>query len=178
MGLSPLLISLSTEACLYYSVGYLLDIISRALRLMKFQTQISVKTEALVTALVVEHSLRIRVKAETQPNQAPSPPAAPIQQPVTDAAAVTPVVTEGDVVINDASTMASAVTTTIGSDTAPSKGVENSPNGTKSSHSAEPDKLKAKNNLVGRVNNLVTSDMANISGGREIFRIRTYLVRT
>lgn len=130
-----------------------------------------------MTALVIEHSLRIRVTAETQPDQTPSPPPSASESSIMNAVAITSAAIEREMATQNESAADSTMSTTTESDISPSKGACAPPDGTKSSHSAEPEKSKEKHNLVGRVNNLVTSDLANISSGaRDIFRICKRLI--
>ena len=119
--------------------------------------------ECLLTQLLFEHSLRIRVKAEasSSDNQQNASASATTTEPTTpDSASVagTQEASEADTLIhsqgNTEPTIAPSVTTgKQDKDKSDPKSKEGS------SSSAE--------NLVGKINNLVTSDLDNINGGRD-----------
>lgn len=131
--------------------------------------------DAIITAVVVEHSLRIRVKAEGQPDPAPVASAAPIPPLPVEASSITLAGSETDVVAADIVTAHSQATTVVENDTTFAKG-DTASLPTSTPAESEKPKSGGKNNLIGRVNNLVTSDLANISNGaRDILRIGMWL---
>ncbi|KAJ7119364.1 hypothetical protein C8R43DRAFT_1112474 [Mycena crocata] len=121
-------------------------------------TRTVVRCEALITQLVFEHALRIRVKAETAekkldsgastPDERSVPPTEPqdlTTEPDTDA------VSQDEILPASSASIASS---------APSKGKENS------TLADEPEKKDNDNNLVGKITNLVTTDLGNITESR------------
>ncbi|KAJ7578665.1 P-loop containing nucleoside triphosphate hydrolase protein [Mycena floridula] len=94
--------------------------------------KIMFQMESIITQLVFEHSLRIRIKADVPENKAASTPETPTGENVADDAA-------------------SATSST----------------NTKSDDAPAP---VATRNLIGKLNNLVTTDLENISQAREFLR--------
>jgi hypothetical protein len=144
-----------------------------------------VRVEAIVTSLVFEHALRIRLKAQLP--DAPATPAADAE-PVgliagadTQTAEATLAMEEGNeaapvaeargdaasghsqgaTAVSVASTSASTV---VGSPTS-AKGKDTK--GKKDKKDAKAKKDKNADNLLGRLNNLVTSDLQNVTNGRD-----------
>lgn len=118
-----------------------------------------VRCEGIITQLVFEHALRIRMKAQTSSDS--STPITSTVTPTPDTAS-TSSRSESDAGTDGAtldghgeeSSRASIETdTTKGKDTA--------------SSSADPKSTSSTDNLVGRLNNLVTTDLQNIVEGRD-----------
>ncbi|KAJ7581129.1 P-loop containing nucleoside triphosphate hydrolase protein [Mycena floridula] len=109
-----------------------------------YVSMITIENEAIITQLVFEHALRIRVKAEVSQNKAVSAPSTP--SPGASGSS-TPTA-------NDAASVASS--------------------STKKSE-ASPAKAVGTGNLIGKLNNLVTTDLANLSSSREILRVLVYV---
>jgi hypothetical protein len=96
--------------------------------------------EAILTSLIFDHALRIRLKAETDTNHS---------QPAT--------------------TLLSTTTASTSVTTSPASAQVESTNDKKARRATEPKKKEAKKkNLVGKINNLMTSDLANINRGVDI----------
>ena len=150
-------------------------------------TRILVRTEGLITQLVFEHSLRIRLKAETSQDNAKTTladtPALSTEQSEvttpdnaseesantgaqdqsraehTDEASQTSTV----VASREASTASSQATATASSSsTAKGKGKE-----TLQKTQMDEKKQESDGNLIGKINNLVTTDLGNITDGRD-----------
>ena len=124
------------------------------------------RVEAIVTQLVFEHALRMRMKAEVTTDSAP-------QSKATTAAA-TP----------DTASVAESSTTALDNgsaegDSSAGKGKQKASGQAKDASQAvgkgveqKPQEDKAKN-VAGKINNLISSDLASISMGREFLILRT-----
>jgi len=134
-------------------------------------TRTLVRTEGLLTQLVFEHSLRIRMKAETDLEKEKEPPATP------DTASIAGSETEsssGDRV-SESTAIGSreASNKSQATSTAP-KGKSKDTSSISSSSSAT--KLAKKeangaNNLIGKINNLVTTDLSNVVDARDFLLV-------
>ncbi|KAF9017850.1 hypothetical protein BDZ89DRAFT_1094212 [Hymenopellis radicata] len=143
-------------------------------------TRLLVRCEAIITELVFEHALRIRMKAEAHsttstpstPSEA-SAPATPGDVTPPDAERATdgstdteatlhsPASSEGDTHSRDA---------TLGDSSASVKSTDDSK---KEKETTAPVDPEAKN-LVGKINNLVTTDLSNIVDSRDFIRLAVY----
>ncbi|KAJ6604251.1 hypothetical protein DFH09DRAFT_1300496 [Mycena vulgaris] len=125
-------------------------------------TRTLVRCEALITQLVFEHALRIRVKAESaekKPSSGTSTPeesgsSTPIEQDRSNAS--------GDETLN------AADTETLEGGSAPSI---KSTTSSKSKSKEEPEDSADAKNLVGKITNLVTTDLENIVDSRDFLFI-------
>lgn len=128
-----------------------------------------VRTTAIVTQLIFEHALRIRVIAETSH----SPGATPTTTPRGRSEAATP--DSGSAVeiniVSEGPGEGSQETRSEQSTTAKGKRKESVPgsdsgeeDGDETSHSV----TSASSNLVGKMNNLVSTDLENLVSGRDI----------
>ena len=135
----------------------------------------SYRTEGLLTQLVFEHSLRIRLKAEASNEK--------IEE---DNLAV--IVTEDDVSVTkgtfvdsnpgERASQSSQASTPISRNfSSDSRSTSNGPVKGKDSSTLKNDTKSAtkdkKKNLIGKINNLVTTDLGNIIDGREFILIST-----
>jgi len=109
------------------------------------QTKVRVRTQAILTQLVFEHSLRIRVKAEI-------PDSGSAEVGETQGAVVPQSELESD------SAAANTETSAIPGDVTQA----NKPSGD-------------TENLIGKINNLVTSDMENISNGADFLSFSKFI---
>ncbi len=144
-----------------------------------FKTRLLVRCEAIVTQLVFEHALRIRMKAEAHsttptpstPSEASAPATPgdvtpPDTEHATDGSTDTettlhsPASSEGDAHSRD---------TTLKDSSASVKSTDDSKKG-KETAPVDPE---AKN-LVGKINNLVTTDLQNIVDSRDFIRLAVY----
>jgi len=142
-------------------------------------TRTLARAEALVTELVFEHSLRIRLKAETSNDSASVAPPTYKDAPAKDAAAATTPETDGTQTLKadsasevSASTaVASRVPSPVESDATTSKADQkgktkanpNPPNGER--------KSAKDSNFIGKLNNLVTTDLQNIVQGKDFLNL-------
>lgn len=113
-------------------------------------TAILVRAECIITQLVFEHSLRIRVKAEAGTSAAPSQPST---------AGPTP---DSGSILDEVTTSSDNSETTQVATGAPKKAVP-IPTLTPCSSAGDSE----AGNLVGKINNLVTTDLMNIVEGRD-----------
>ncbi|KAH9166017.1 hypothetical protein EDB89DRAFT_2076263 [Lactarius sanguifluus] len=121
-----------------------------------------VRVTAIVTQLVFEHALRIRVKAETSP----SPEATPIATPEVGSEAMTPdggSVVEINIVSEEAGGSGEEIRSeqsTIAASSVKGEQKEEAPG-------SDSDEAGGPSNLVGKMNNLVSTDLENIVDGRD-----------
>jgi len=127
-----------------------------------------VRVTAIVTQLVFEHALRIRVKAETSS----SPAATPTATPEVHSEATTPdsgSVVEINIVSEDAGGSSEETRSEQSTTTASSmkgKRKEEVP-GSDSGKEEDEDEAGGSSNLVGKMNNLVSTDLENLVDGRD-----------
>lgn len=144
------------------------------------QTGSLVRTEAIVTSLVFDHSLRIRLKAEAAEKRADDDTSSGTATPASTndgngKGANTPDTAsdggEDDETVHsrtatNASTATSSTATVV--PPTPAKGKDGKKDGKKNDKKdVAKDASKKGSNLVGKINNLVTSDLDNITGGRD-----------
>ncbi|KAI0711030.1 hypothetical protein C8T65DRAFT_739602 [Cerioporus squamosus] len=141
-------------------------------------TRMLVRTEAIITQLVFDHALRIRMKAETSESPSASrattaahtPDNASIAEPEEEGAAHgSP---SGSNASEDETVRASTISTA--STTATKKGKEAT--GKKGEEAKDPlaESSAPSGNLIGRINNLVTTDLNNLVDGRDFLFIVLY----
>lgn len=137
-----------------------------------------VRVEAIVTQLVFEHSLRIRMKAETESSgSTPSPSAAATEGTSTpaDTASLANTSTVHDGSEANESDDGAPPSSTLSASSTPSSTIKGKPDAkTKGGDKKEEDDEKfhkdgtAKaSNLIGKINNLVSTDLNNIVDGRD-----------
>lgn len=118
-----------------------------------------VRAQAIITQLVFEHSLRIRMKAETAASTTPSPSNAPT--PDTASLADTAVGTEGD---HSAEGTEQTLQPSSASITSTSSG-----KGKAKAKEEDDDKKDKDGNLVGKINNLARIYLFSCLGGAHPF---------
>lgn len=121
-----------------------------------------VRTEGILTQLIFDHALRIRMKAETSssPDASLSSSATPETQSILEASTDESEVgsSSGDETLRESNSTASSNTSTL------HKIKQKKPKATTTLQ--EPEKEK-KDNLIGKINNLVTTDLGNLIDGRD-----------
>lgn len=130
------------------------------------QTRLLVQTEAIITQLVFNQALKIRVKAETSSGATPASSAATTPDTMSIASSPEPG--------SDAETE-----TAVGEGAAPKPKRATSASGDSSSTKVaeKPAEEGAKTgNLVGKLNNLVTTDLNNVVDGRDFLFLGKPLV--
>ncbi|KAJ6574743.1 P-loop containing nucleoside triphosphate hydrolase protein [Mycena capillaripes] len=130
-------------------------------------TRTLVRCEALITQLVFEHALRIRVKAETAEKASSSGTSTPA-----DSEAPSPIEQEGSngsgdetVISADADTVSRDETLQASSSSI--KSTTSSKKGKGKEVKEEPVESPDASNLVGKITNLVTTDLGNITDSRD-----------
>ncbi len=114
------------------------------------QTRLITLAQALLTQLTFEHSLRIRMKAAT-------PDSTPSSTPSSSVAG-----SDSDETVHDGASTSSD-NTAASEETATAKPV------------SAPVEHSDTSNLVGKINNLVTTDLENIISGRDFLLLVVYL---
>ncbi|KAF5338427.1 hypothetical protein D9758_012247 [Tetrapyrgos nigripes] len=130
-------------------------------------TRTLVRCQAIITQLVFEHSLRIRVKAEAPSSSGNSVPNSSTDTPDTLSVAG---VEETSASSSTEEETIRASTASITSNTAQSKGKKQEQKGEK-----EKEPTSDSSNLVGKINNLVTTDLENIIDGRDFLYAIVYV---
>jgi cobalamin biosynthesis Mg chelatase CobN len=157
------------------------------------QTWIIVKSEAIITQLVFEHSLRIRVKAEVEKSddkeQAKTAEPLALDSPVepghaeeatdtttvaegSESASISRGTTESTIVHSSSSSVSETASGSAkkGKKKDDGDSLKKSTKG-KGSKEKKEDKKAETGNLVGKINNLVTTDLNNITTAREFLRV-------
>lgn len=173
MGLGPILGCIAVQWYIYVAVGVreaymcptpLIDPLA--------QTRMLVQTEAIITQLVFDHALRIRVKSETSSGTpgssiASSVATTPDNASIADASerSESP---GGD---DDDETQTAVSEGTNASRTSKDKKSRSASEATSSTTATATEPTKSEGphagNLVGKLNNLVTSDLNNVTNGRD-----------
>ncbi|KAF7369381.1 ATP-binding cassette transporter [Mycena venus] len=141
-------------------------------------TRTLVRCEAILTQLIFEHALRIRVKTETSDSET-KPSSNGTSTPVRSETPSlidhndssrdgTPNLTDADTVSRDEILHASS--SSIKSTTSKGKGKE--------VKKTEPEKSPSTSNLVGKITNLATTDLRNITEGRDFLFLSLYIPLT
>ena len=128
-----------------------------------------VRTEGLLTQLVFEHSLRIRLKAEGSNDKNKDTGTAigtPDSASVAEGTAVDSNSDEGGSQPSRASTTESGDSSSDSPSTSKRKDYS-------STLKSDTKPTKDKQNLIGKINNLVTTDLGNIVDGRDFLIIST-----
>lgn len=124
-----------------------------------------VQSQALITQLVFNHALRIRVKAEAA-NSAPSSAASSATTTPDSASVADPSETaesSANSEDEDETAVSEATSTTKGK----GKGSRAASVSGESSKGLEPTASEKAGNLVGKLNNLITTDLNNLTDGRD-----------
>ncbi|KIJ45691.1 hypothetical protein M422DRAFT_778885, partial [Sphaerobolus stellatus SS14] len=136
-------------------------------------THLLVRTEGIITQLVFEHALRIRMKAETGqgqqsiPSSAPTPDTQSIAEDADTESESARTVNTAEETLRESSTSYSA--TVVVNTTSPNTNAKGKQNDTSAGTPEEPETKSEgkKDNLIGKINNLVTTDLGNVVGGRD-----------
>ncbi|KAF7339970.1 ATP-binding cassette transporter [Mycena venus] len=129
-------------------------------------TRTLVRCEAIITQLVFEHALRIRVKAETAEKKSSSSGTS------TPARSETPSPVDredssGDETLNSADAVSRDETLQASSSSIKSTTSSKAKGKDKEVKEAEPEESPDASNLVGKITNLVTTDLGNITDSRD-----------
>lgn len=141
-------------------------------RFNALQTATLVRAEGMITQLIFEHALRLRVKSETTstpaPSVAPTPDTASLAGSDTDTAV-------GDSSESAASHAGEASSSTAVSSGSQTSGKDASQGGDKKGGAEKDDKEKKGDNFVGKINNLVTTDLQSIVSGRDFTMVVVFM---
>lgn len=121
------------------------------------------QTQAIITQLVFDHALRIRVKAEVAGGNTPASSAATTP----DSASIAETASEGD----DAETQTTAAASDGGAARKHKRTPSASSTSTKAPEKGAEEAAGKGGNLVGKLNNLVTTDLNNVVDGRDFLFI-------
>ncbi|KAJ3556484.1 hypothetical protein NM688_g2007 [Phlebia brevispora] len=132
-------------------------------------TRMLVQSQALITQLVFNHALRVRVKAEATTSPTPSTASSVATTPDTDS--VTGESDSPDSSSSDSEDETAASETT--STTRVSRGLSSHPE----SVSGDQDTAESTGggNFVGKLNNLITTDLNNLTDGRDFLFVVLYI---
>jgi ABC transporter transmembrane region len=124
------------------------------------QSRILVQVECLLTQLLFEHSLRIRLKAETgdsgKKEDGESDSAATRES---TSIAGTQEASEAETLTDSQGTTESTI----------------APTGRENAKSTKEESSSNAQNLIGKINNLITSDLGNITGARDLLFVFLYI---
>lgn len=144
------------------------------------------RAEGIITQLIFEHSLRIRVKAETEASL-PSTSSGPSTPTTSDTDSVSPPADDDGGVGNNSGeltgsgeveTLHSRDNTIRASSSSIKSSVSSKKGKGKDTASSEVSKRggsSSAENLVGKINNLVTTDMNNITEARDFLLVLIYI---
>ncbi|KAF8310655.1 ATP-binding cassette transporter [Clavulina sp. PMI_390] len=128
-------------------------------------TVIAVRTEGIITQLVFEHALRIRVKEDTESTRS-QPASRATTRPITPVSDATATGAPSVDVVEDGSGSHDTLSAGEPVDVASSK---------PDASSADTAEEAATSSLIGRINNLISSDLDNIVEARELPYILIYI---
>ena len=142
-----------------------------------FSTRALIHTEAILTELVFEHSLRVRFTAEPMNDERSD------SQHVRDNSVTMVDESEADASSGSGAESDSTATMTATANAIVQKGKNKIPSPTTAPSepnvsTSSPAKKPLKNtNLVGKINNFMTTDLNNIMRAKDFFFLRTFCVR-
>ncbi|KAJ3760576.1 hypothetical protein EV360DRAFT_81041 [Lentinula raphanica] len=138
-------------------------------------TRTLVRTQAIITQLVFEHSLRIRVKAETADSPGDSKTSSSPETLTPETSSIHEGTVDGSDTLHSVSPTEEGETATVHSSSAS----VSSANGKDQKKTKKPQDddtpTSDTNNLVGKINNLVTTDLDNIVDGRDFLFVFIYI---
>lgn len=183
MGAGPILGSIAVQWYIFVAVSDTLKQLCDALRSEADipQTRMLVQTEVIITQLVFDHALRIRVKSET--SSTPGSSAASSTATTPDNASIADVSerSESPAVEDDETQTAISEGTSASKAGKHKKSQSQSPSEASTAATAV-EKPKSDGtpagNLVGKLNNLVTSDLSNVTNGRDFLFVGKFSVGT
>ncbi|KAI0325196.1 P-loop containing nucleoside triphosphate hydrolase protein [Cubamyces sp. BRFM 1775] len=133
-----------------------------------YSTRLNVRFQAVLTELIFEHALRIRMKADTKESSSAAPSNATTAVGTPDNASQLDAEGEGseggDADAGHSATASSSTAVGPASGSIKGKGKSTSESQTKPTEPEKPVKKETGGHLVGRINNLVTSDVNNFEG--------------
>lgn len=134
------------------------------------QTRTLVRAEGILTQLIFAHALRIRMKAELPESTGNTAPSTAVPSPDSASVSEQPISTETSESSTGSGdeTLAQSISSSVKSASKSTKKDKQKP---KDKEAADPKTTPAKessaDNLVGKINNLVTTDLNNITEARD-----------
>ncbi|OJA09105.1 hypothetical protein AZE42_02555 [Rhizopogon vesiculosus] len=138
-----------------------------------FQTRTLVRMEAILTQLVLEHALRIRMKAELPDGDKKSGNSTGVSTP--DSASVAGSSTAAADESIDSSSDETLQTSSETISTSPAKKGKQKAQDAKEESDSSSKSNSSADNLTGKINNLVTTDLTNITDGRDFLFVVLYI---
>ncbi|KAF9230564.1 hypothetical protein BU15DRAFT_69089, partial [Melanogaster broomeanus] len=136
-----------------------------------FTARTIVRTEAIITQLIFEHALRIRMKAEIPDNVKGAESTVSTPDNASIAESNTVVEESSDSSVDEAQS-----SSTITLDSSMSNGKQKSKDKVDDAETQAKKPKSSADNLVGKINNLVTTDLGNIIDGRDFLLVCKVLV--
>ncbi|KAF5356103.1 hypothetical protein D9756_004036 [Leucocoprinus leucothites] len=151
-----------------------------------FATRTLVRCEAIITQLIFEHSLRIRVKAETEKGADEKTAlildgaSTPVPQNLDESAESVTTASDDDTDHSRGGTAISTQSTSESTIRASSPSIKSSSSEASKKRTDKEAEFQTEgssssSNLVGRINNLVTTDLGNITEARDFLFIIVYI---
>lgn len=174
--MGPFVTSAFNQAYTFFAVCIPAFIVPESFLTSTLKTATLVRCEAIITQLVFEHALRIRVKAEVEDGKevkSPMPsqiPATPIAESMHESASADTAVGTGAFSSSEEATGSSSLSVNSTS----SKHQKHHKDQDKKTHHP-PTGPPSASNLTGRINNLVTTDLGNITNSRDVMFLLIYL---
>ncbi|KZV63334.1 P-loop containing nucleoside triphosphate hydrolase protein [Peniophora sp. CONT] len=132
-------------------------------------TAAMVRAEGMITQLIFEHSLRLRVKSESASTPAPSAAPTPDNASIAESDAGTAVADGSE---STASHSGEASSSTAVSSSSQSDGKGAGKTGDKKENDGKDE--KKEDNFAGKINNLVTTDLQSIVNGRDFTMVAVF----
>lgn len=163
--MGPFVTSAFNQAYTFFAVCIPAFIVPESFLTSTLKTATLVRCEAIITQLVFEHALRIRVKAEVEDGkEMPSQiPATPIAESMRESASADTAVGTGAFSSSEEATRSSS----LGANSTSSKQQKHHKDQDKKTDHP-PTGPPSASNLTGRINNLVTTDLGNITNSRDV----------
>ncbi|EIW86373.1 hypothetical protein CONPUDRAFT_78742 [Coniophora puteana RWD-64-598 SS2] len=139
-------------------------------------TRLLVRTEGIITQLVFQHALRIRMKAELPDSKSPDGMNTPSEASETASLADSTIsVGEDNTVANEAQVHSSAASVTSSRKGKQRAASAHSRATSTASVPADYKPESSSDNLIGKINNLVSTDLSNITDGRDFLLCFLYI---
>ncbi|KAI8982789.1 multidrug resistance-associated ABC transporter [Trametes punicea] len=136
-------------------------------------TRMLIRTEAIITQLVFDHALRIRMKSETSESPSGSRATTAVHTP-DNASIAEPTSGERSSGAGSNRSEDETVLPSTASTASTTLGKKNKDSKKDDEKQVRPGERPSSSNLIGRINNLVTTDMGNIVDGRDFLFIAIY----
>ena len=181
LAVGPILGSIAVQWYVFVAVRRPLYLGSISADCTTFQTRMLVQAQSMITQLVFDHALRIRVKAEVGSSSSSSATSSAVTTP--DSASVAERSEGAESSADEAETAVSEATGTSTTKAPKSKSAQSVserevPKDADAASKDEKKDDKKADNLVGKLNNLVTTDLNNLTEGRDFLFVGAFPQRT